>query len=141
MKAAVTIALVCLAGLGAGCDAVVGSGQLATAPGTIYFDAGSQNSGTEPWGTVTWRTCCPQEFTLEVICLRVVGNRATIGTESLPPGEGTRLWYIEDNPGGQDMLDLDSVPSTLTVCPDPPEPNPNYEALDGNVDVIDDYAP
>jgi hypothetical protein len=143
VKAGFTIALVLLAGLGSGCDAVVGQLSSPPSPGTTYFNVGSQNSGSEPWGTVTFRTCCPFTLTFNVTCLRVVGNRATIAAEELPPNSGTRLWYIEDNPGAQDRLDMDGSPSPPpTVCPDPPPAShPDYEPAEGDVNVIDDYPP
>jgi hypothetical protein len=144
MRALLAIALVCLAVLTSACDAVFGHLTIPTRPTT--FNAASGDAGQGAGGQVHFLLCCTTEHDFDVTCLRVEGNRATIGTEFFPDGVTPqltgRLWYLEDNPGkDDDRLQEEHRDSPPTECPAPPTSFPADSAYQGDVHVIDDFHP
>jgi len=74
-------------------------------------------------------------------CLRVVGNRATIGTD-WPFSSAGRFRYVEDNPGkNADRLDEDAPASPPTTSPDPPTTITDNDAAGGDIHVVDNFDP
>jgi hypothetical protein len=140
MKGPLALALVCLAVAASGCDAVSGYLSIPTRPTT--FNAFSDDSGTLAGGDVHWLQCCTTTVTVQVTCLRAVGNRATIGT-SWPTSPPTgRFWYVQEVPGeDNDRLDEDGADAPPTVCPDPPATITDNESVSGDIHVIDDFHP
>lgn len=100
-------------------------------PSTLHVNAVSNADGTDARGQLWYRADNPA-FTSnvagEVTCLRVIGNRATVGMRidraKLPgfPGEGNGfLFVINDNgePGDLDThLDLPQITPPM-ICPSP----------------------
>jgi hypothetical protein len=141
MRASLALALVSLAVLAPGCDAVFGHLTIPTRPTT--FNAISDDSGANPGGDIHWFNIENTTFKVKVTCLRVVGNRATIGTDwpfSSPPAG--RFWYVEDNPGeNADRLQEAGADSPPTTCPDPPTTITDNESAGGDIHVIDNFHP
>jgi hypothetical protein len=140
MRAILAAALVCLAVAGSGCDAVFGQLEVPSARITT-FTAASQDSGAEPGGKVRTVVCCTSEFNDKVTCLRVEGNRATIGAEFGDPNNPVgHIWYLQDNPGEDtDRVVEDQADSPPTTCPAPPATFPQDSAVPGDIAIIDDF--
>ena len=146
MKAALVIALVLLAVVGSGCDAVFGELHTGVIAGQYnYFNAISDDSGAHAGGTTRIMVCCPTYFDFNVTCLNVVHNRATIGVAWAPvaghqPPSTGELWYVEDNPGKDtDKLHKETVPAPPTTCPSPPTTITNDDVTTDDIHVIDDF--
>jgi hypothetical protein len=141
VKVPLALALACLAVAGSGCDAVFGDLSIPTRP--TYFGAASQDSGANPTGKVHWLLCCTRDYEVKVTCLRVEGNRATVGTDWPDPYNPVgHLWYVEDNPGQDDDRFLEgTTDSPPTSCPAPPTSFPADSAYSGDVHVVNDYHP
>jgi hypothetical protein len=112
----------------------------------VQINARADASGADPRGHVTARikTLGIQDRA-RVICLSVIGNRATVGTQIVnsndPALEGQgQLWSVVDNgeSGGVDRIAGHPItPTPPVVCP------PlffNVPVLSGNY-VVDDAAP
>jgi hypothetical protein len=97
----------------------------------MFFDASSGPSGQNPTGTVTLGldfASIPDVTVAQynVTCLKVSGNRATIGgvlgfQQGGPPLPPNAIFYVEDGVGGapDGALFGGGVSSPPTTCPDP----------------------
>ena len=123
-------------------DSVVGSGvgNVPQFPVSFDIDAHSGPLGENPTGTVRFVSLSPPELRIEgpVTCLRVIGNRAVIGTNTA--NFGTPV-FIDVTDGTPDLIGLFFPVGPLAApCPEPgiqPSPSP---ILSGNVAVVDAQA-
>lgn len=109
----------------AGQDYVVG--EFLNAFALFVVDVRSDPAGADPEGEVTASEGRLGSETAHVACLKVDGNRATIGVRFPSAGDG--FFFLEDNPTGQDrfrqaplgagqsVTDCPAVPSTLDTIP------------------------
>ena len=137
-------------GQGPNKDFVTGTGQFLpeTLDLEIHVNAMSGPSGEDPKGHFFVRQAevLDIDFRGEVTCLRVDGNRATIGGEITQARAGDEilegrgiLLFVEDNgEGSNDSLDRANVRITGSpprTCPPPTLPPPRFEK--GNYTVHD----
>ena len=114
----------------------------------IDFDASSGPLGQNPTGTVLWESL-PNSWQVQVTCLQVTGNRASIGGavtgSSFPPdiGMGFAFTVVDNPPPAADLIDyafredilLPAPPAANTpACGDTREPT---DPVTGDIVVED----
>ena len=106
-------------------DSVTGSAQsdlVIRVIADFTFDVQSLPSGADPTGTVAMRLTLLDLGALEVDCLSVSGNRASmvVRIPPLPAAPAGVLISVEDNDGaGEDRLDWNFVSALPAECPAP----------------------
>jgi hypothetical protein len=114
-------------------DSVTGVSSPPEAGSYFRFDAHSGPSGENPTGSVD--LIATPSFPGDVVCLRVSGNRATIGVSVPSLGFLVHFW-VEDNDGpGSDRLATEFA-SALT-CPPEPGPFSPFYPITGDLHVVD----
>ncbi len=117
----------------AGQDYVVG--QFMNSGVLFVVDARSDPSGAHPDGQVTASEGRLGSETADVACLRVNGNRATIGLRFPSAGDG--FFFFEDNPTGEDRFASVPLEAGQSVADCPAVPSTLGAILNGDVSVHD----
>jgi hypothetical protein len=85
----------------------------------FVIDVHSGPLGENPVGVLTTDAGRGARETIDVACLRVDGNRATVGVPF--PSAGNAFLFFQDNPTGQDgFTAAPSGGQPVTACPAPP---------------------
>jgi hypothetical protein len=110
-------------------------GEFSNSFALFVVDARSDASGADPDGQVTASEGRLGSETAEVACLRVNGNRATIGLRFPSAGDG--YFFFEDNPTGQDRFRSAPLGAGQSVTDCPAVPATLDAILNGDVTVHD----
>jgi hypothetical protein len=95
-------------------------GEFSNGLALFVVDVRSDPTGGNPVGEVTADQGRLGSETAHVACLRVTGNRATIGLQFPSAGDG--FFFLEDNPAGQDRFRPVALAAgqSVTDCPETP---------------------
>ena len=105
-------------------DSVTGSATTGTLPSTLAeftFDVHSSPSGDNPTGTVRVSFLSGPVAAVDITCLNVSANRASMFAVAPPNTTGVAglVISVEDNGPAQDALDWRAVPAVPADCPVP----------------------
>jgi hypothetical protein len=104
----------------------------------IVIDARSDADGANATGTASIYLPDPGGFRFgTVTCLRVVGNRATVGYDANSSAYPDALIYVEEAAGGMSRFDVAYVGAPPTTCPAPPTGDFGLLANTSTIQVTD----
>jgi len=109
-------------------------GEFSNGVALFVVDVRSGPTGSNPVGEVTASDGRLGSETAQVACLRVVGNRATIGVRFPSAGDG--FFFFEDNPTGEDRFKPAPLAAGQSVTDCPPTPA-TLEPITGDIKVHD----